>query len=93
MHYHQQADCLLVVRIVQGLVHLGKDMIGLNPFFSDRSIMSLPAVAGLLARYAISKIVRLTFTYTMAIQYQLPALLYTSIRPSFSSHIFVCSAI
>ncbi|KAF7349265.1 26S proteasome regulatory subunit RPN1 [Mycena sanguinolenta] len=48
-YYYKEPDCLFMVRIAQGLVHLGKGTIGLNPFFSDRSIMSRPAVAGLLA--------------------------------------------
>ena len=30
------------------MVHIGKGTIGLNLFFSDRSIMSQPAVVGLL---------------------------------------------
>ncbi|KAJ7879550.1 hypothetical protein B0H14DRAFT_1605114 [Mycena olivaceomarginata] len=38
----QEPDCLFMVRIAQGLVHMGKGTIGLNPFFSDRSIMSRP---------------------------------------------------
>jgi 26S proteasome regulatory subunit N1 len=38
-----------MVRIAQGLVHMGKGTIGLNPFFSDRSIMSQPEIVGLLA--------------------------------------------
>ncbi|KAF7378402.1 26S proteasome regulatory subunit RPN1 [Mycena sanguinolenta] len=48
-YYYKEPDCLFMVRIAQGLVHLGKGTIGLNPFFSDRSIMSRPAVTGLLA--------------------------------------------
>jgi 26S proteasome regulatory subunit N1 len=48
-YYYKEADCLFMVRIAQGLVHMGKGTIGLNPFFSDRNIMSKPAVAGLLA--------------------------------------------
>ncbi|KIK70142.1 hypothetical protein GYMLUDRAFT_34615 [Collybiopsis luxurians FD-317 M1] len=48
-YYHKEADCLFMVRIAQGLVHMGKGTIGINPFFSDRSIMHKPAVAGLLA--------------------------------------------
>ncbi|KAF8551426.1 26S proteasome regulatory complex, non-ATPase subcomplex, Rpn1 subunit [Imleria badia] len=48
-YYHKEPDCLFTVRIAQGLVHMGKGTIGLNPFFSDRNIMSRPAVAGLLA--------------------------------------------
>ncbi|KAF5383134.1 hypothetical protein D9615_005031 [Tricholomella constricta] len=48
-YYYKEPDCLFMVRIAQGLVHMGKGTIGLNPFFADRSIMSRPAVAGLLA--------------------------------------------
>ncbi|KIK97616.1 hypothetical protein PAXRUDRAFT_824776 [Paxillus rubicundulus Ve08.2h10] len=47
-YYYKEPDCLFVVRIAQGLVHMGKGTIGLNPFFSDRNIMSRPAIAGLL---------------------------------------------
>ncbi|KAG6831057.1 hypothetical protein H0H92_012980 [Tricholoma furcatifolium] len=48
-YYYKEPDCLFMVRIAQGLVHMGKGTIGLNPFFCDRGIMSRPAVAGLLA--------------------------------------------
>jgi 26S proteasome regulatory subunit N1 len=48
-YYHKEPDCLFMVRISQGLVHMGKGTITVNPFFSDRNIMSRPAVAGLLA--------------------------------------------
>lgn len=48
-YYYKEPDCLFMVRIAQGLVHMGKGTIGINPFFSDRNIMSRPAVAGLLA--------------------------------------------
>lgn len=48
-YYYKEPDCLFMVRIAQGLVHMGKGTIGINPFFSDRSIMSRVAVAGLLA--------------------------------------------
>ncbi|KAF7350242.1 26S proteasome regulatory subunit RPN1 [Mycena venus] len=47
-YYYKEPDCLFMVRIMQGLVHMGKGTIGLNPFFSYRSIVSRPAVAGLL---------------------------------------------
>ena len=33
----------------QGLIHMGKGTIGINPFHTDRSLMSPVAVAGLLA--------------------------------------------
>ncbi|KAJ7275052.1 armadillo-type protein [Mycena rebaudengoi] len=48
-YYYKEPDCLFMVRVAQGLVHMGKGTIGLNPFFSDRNIMSRPAIAGLLA--------------------------------------------
>ncbi|TRM60317.1 armadillo-type protein [Schizophyllum amplum] len=48
-YYYKEPDCLFMVRVAQGLVHMGKGTIGLNPFFADRTIMGRPAVAGLLA--------------------------------------------
>jgi len=48
-YYHKEPDCLFMVRIAQGLVHMGKGTIGINPFYLDRAILSKPAVAGLLA--------------------------------------------
>lgn len=48
-YYYKEPDCLFMVRVAQGLVHMGKGTIGVNPFFSDRMIMSRAAVAGLLA--------------------------------------------
>lgn len=40
---------LFVVRIAQGLLHMGKGLISISPFHSDRSLVSRPAMAGLLA--------------------------------------------
>lgn len=48
-YYAKEPDCLFVVRIAQGLVHMGKGTITVNPFFHDRNVMSRTAVAGLLA--------------------------------------------
>ncbi|KAK4052584.1 proteasome regulatory particle base subunit [Microbotryomycetes sp. JL221] len=48
-YYAKEPDCLFMVRIAQGLVHMGKGTIGINPFHTDRSLMSPVAVAGLLA--------------------------------------------
>ncbi|KAJ7938131.1 armadillo-type protein, partial [Mycena leptocephala] len=48
-YYYKEPDCLFMVRVAQGLVHMGKGTIGLNPFFADQSIMSRPAMVGLLA--------------------------------------------
>lgn len=40
---------LFMVRIAQGLVHLGKGTLTLSPYHSDRQLLSPVAVAGLLA--------------------------------------------
>ncbi|KAF8316845.1 26S proteasome regulatory complex, non-ATPase subcomplex, Rpn1 subunit [Clavulina sp. PMI_390] len=48
-YYHKEPDCLFMVRVAQGLVHMGKGTVGINPFWSDRQIMSRTAVAGILA--------------------------------------------
>src|SRR6266478_2927552 len=48
-YYYKEPDCLFMVRIAQGLVHMGKGTIGINPFYLDRAILNKPAVAGLLA--------------------------------------------
>lgn len=45
----QDQNNLFMVRIAQGLVHLGKGTLTLNPFHSDRSLMSPVAVAGILS--------------------------------------------
>ncbi|WVO18742.1 uncharacterized protein IAS62_000013 [Cryptococcus decagattii] len=49
VYYAKEADCLFMVRIAQGLVHMGKGTIGINPFYNDRQVMSKTAVAGLLS--------------------------------------------
>ena len=41
-------DQLFVVRIAQGLVHMGKGLLGLNPFHSDKFLFSNVSLAGLL---------------------------------------------
>ncbi|GAA6024580.1 hypothetical protein JCM10207_008663 [Rhodosporidiobolus poonsookiae] len=48
-YYNKEPDCLFMVRIAQGLTHMGKGTIGVNPFHTDRSLMSPVAVCGLLA--------------------------------------------
>lgn len=48
-YYAKEPDTLFMVRVAQGLVHMGKGTIGLNPFFCDRGIMHKPGTAALLA--------------------------------------------
>lgn len=47
-YYHRDQNSLFMVRIAQGLVHMGKGTMSLNPFHSDRQVLSRVAAAGLL---------------------------------------------
>ncbi|XP_019864481.1 PREDICTED: 26S proteasome non-ATPase regulatory subunit 2-like [Amphimedon queenslandica] len=46
--YHKDPLDLFMVRLAQGLTHLGKGTLTLNPFHSDRGLMTLVSIAGLL---------------------------------------------
>lgn len=48
-YYYKEPDCLFMVRVSQGLVHMGKGTIGINPYHTDRQLMSRTAVSGILA--------------------------------------------
>eukprot|EP00850_Spirogloea_muscicola_P005526 SM000025S08421 [mRNA] locus=s25:594791:601686:- [translate_table: standard] len=48
-YYYKDPSLLFCVRIGQGLVHLGKGLLTLNPYHSDRFLLSNVAVAGLAA--------------------------------------------
>ncbi|KAJ9635033.1 proteasome regulatory particle base subunit [Knufia peltigerae] len=47
-YYHRDQNSLCMVRIAQGLVHMGKGTMSLNPFHTDRQVLSRVAAAGLL---------------------------------------------
>ncbi|RKP25405.1 26S proteasome regulatory subunit RPN1 [Syncephalis pseudoplumigaleata] len=47
-YYYKEPNCLFTVRIAQGLVHMGKGTMTINPYHSNRSIMSTSALVGLL---------------------------------------------
>ncbi|PUU73527.1 armadillo-type protein [Tuber borchii] len=47
-YYHRDHNSLFMVRIAQGLLHMGKGTLSLNPFHNDRSVLSRVATAGLL---------------------------------------------
>jgi 26S proteasome regulatory subunit N1 len=47
-YYHRDGNALFMVRIAQGLVHMGKGTITLSPFHTDRQVLSRVATAGLL---------------------------------------------
>ncbi|KAM3581505.1 proteasome regulatory particle base subunit [Umbelopsis sp. WA50703] len=46
--YHKEPNSLFLVRIAQGLLHMGKGTMTINPYHTDRQLMSPAAVAGLL---------------------------------------------
>lgn len=48
LYYLRDQDTLFMVRVAQGLVHLGKGTLTINPFNTDRQILSRVSMAGLL---------------------------------------------
>lgn len=48
-YYNRDQESLFMVRIAQGLLHMGKGTMSVNPFHTDRQVMSRVATAGLLA--------------------------------------------
>ncbi|KAK3131195.1 hypothetical protein QOZ80_6BG0503310 [Eleusine coracana subsp. coracana] len=48
-YYYKEAGHLFCVRIAQGLAHLGKGLLTLSPYHSDRFLLSPIALAGLVA--------------------------------------------
>ena len=46
-YYYKEPGALFMVRVAQGLVHLGKGLLTLNPMQCERSCVRLPALAGL----------------------------------------------
>jgi len=47
-YYSRDANSLFMVRIAQGLLHMGKGTMSLNPFHTERQVMSRVGAAGLL---------------------------------------------
>jgi 26S proteasome regulatory subunit N1 len=47
-YYHREPNCLFMVRIAQGMLHLAKGTMTLNPFHTDRQVLSRVSIAGLL---------------------------------------------
>ncbi|KAL7185452.1 hypothetical protein ACSBR2_027403 [Camellia fascicularis] len=48
-YYYKEASLLFCVRIAQGLVHLGKGLLTLAPYHSERFLLSPTALAGIVA--------------------------------------------
>ncbi|KAF2645519.1 26S proteasome non-ATPase-like protein regulatory subunit 2 [Massarina eburnea CBS 473.64] len=47
-YYHRDPNALFMVRIAQGLLHMGKGTLSANPYHTDRQVLSRVAAAGLL---------------------------------------------
>eukprot|EP00250_Pteridium_aquilinum_P033849 c6479_g1_i1 orf=630-3299(-) len=47
-YYYKDPSLLFCVRIAQGLVHMGKGLLTLNPYHSDRFLLSSVALTGLI---------------------------------------------
>lgn len=47
-YYSRDQNSLFMVRIAQGLLHMGQGSLGVNPFHTDRQVLSKVAAAGLL---------------------------------------------
>lgn len=48
-YYYKDPSVLFCVRIAQGLVHMGKGLLTLNPYHSDRFLLSNIALAGIIS--------------------------------------------
>ncbi|KAG4416588.1 proteasome regulatory particle base subunit [Cadophora malorum] len=48
-YYHRDQESLFMVRIAQGLLHMGKGTLSISPFHTDRQVLSRVSAAGLLA--------------------------------------------
>jgi 26S proteasome regulatory subunit N1 len=46
--YSKEAGHIFCVRIAQGLLHMGKGLLTINPFHADRMLLNGPALAGVL---------------------------------------------
>ena len=48
-YYHRDQDSLFMVRIAQGLLHMGKGTVSISPFHTDRQVLSRVSAGGLLS--------------------------------------------
>ena len=47
-YYSEETNPLLIVRIAQGLLHMGKGLMSLNPVYSNNFLVNNVSIAGLL---------------------------------------------
>lgn len=48
VYYSKEPSCLFLVRISQGLLHAGKGLVTMNPFYADKFLQNKAAMGGLL---------------------------------------------
>lgn len=48
-YYGKEPNLLFMVRIAQGLVHMGKGLMSLSPYHTDRQLLSPVALSGLVS--------------------------------------------
>ncbi|KAJ3014739.1 UNVERIFIED_CONTAM: proteasome regulatory particle base subunit [Siphonaria sp. JEL0065] len=48
VYYYKNPNVLFVVRLAQGLVHMGKGTVTLNPYHSNKTLLSPVAISGLI---------------------------------------------
>lgn len=64
-YYHRDPNTLFMVRIAQGLLHMGKGTLSVNPFHTERSVLSRVSTASLL-------IVLMSLIEAKSCEYHLP---------------------
>ena len=47
-YYSRESDPLLLVRLAQGLLYMGKGMLSIQPYYSERFLLNKVGMAGLL---------------------------------------------
>lgn len=48
-YYHKEPTLLFLVRVAQGLTHMGKGLLTINPYHTDRQLLSGVALSGILS--------------------------------------------
>lgn len=59
-YYYKEPTLLFLVRVAQGLTHMGKGLIGLSPYHTDKQLLSGVALAGILAVLTASQDLKAT---------------------------------
>eukprot|EP00479_Gromia_sphaerica_P000600 TRINITY_DN1074_c0_g1_i2.p1 TRINITY_DN1074_c0_g1~~TRINITY_DN1074_c0_g1_i2.p1 ORF type:complete len:192 (-),score=24.79 TRINITY_DN1074_c0_g1_i2:205-780(-) len=77
-YYQKEPNHLFLTRISQGLVHLGKGLLTLNPFHSDNLLLSKSGLAGILVVLMSSLAMKNTI---LSSQHWILYYLVTAIRP------------